>query len=58
MHWVWLDLAIYALALLLVAGLAYLLYKRVRVLLRAVKAASAVVSEHSSGLQVRSPSER
>ncbi|MCU1600151.1 MAG: hypothetical protein JWO22_860 [Frankiales bacterium] len=58
MHWVLLDLAIYALAVLLVAGLGFLLYKHVRVLLRAVKAASSLASAHAAGLRVNTPPKR
>jgi hypothetical protein len=57
-HWVLLDLALYALGVLLVGAIAFLLYKRVRVLMRAVGAATDQVSEYTPQLQVNTPPKR
>jgi hypothetical protein len=54
-HWVLLDLAIYAISVLLVAALTVTLYRRVRVLTRAVGAASRTVGEVTPGLAVHQP---
>ena len=58
MHWVLLDLALYALGVLLVGAIAFLLYKRVRLLMRAVGAASEQVSALAPQLQVNTPPKR
>ncbi|MFN2538316.1 MAG: hypothetical protein ABR549_09215 [Mycobacteriales bacterium] len=55
MLWVLLDVVIGVLSLTLVGLMAFLLYKRVRVLLRAVGAASSQVGERTSELVVRRP---
>lgn len=55
MPWVLLDVAIGVLSVALVGLLAFTLYKRVRVLMRAVADASEKVGELTPGLVVQSP---
>ena len=55
MLWVLVDVAIGLLGLLVLGLVAFTLYKRVRVLLRAVGDASAQVGELSAGLSVTPP---
>lgn len=58
MLWVLLDVAIGLFALALLVLVTYALYRRVRVLLRAVGAASAQVGELTAGLSVTPPTRR
>jgi hypothetical protein len=53
--WVLLDVAIGVLALALLGMVGYLLYKRVRALMRTVGTASAQVGELTPGLTVTPP---
>ena len=55
MPWVLLDVAIGVLSLALVGLLAFLLYKRVRVLLRAIGDASDKLGELTPSLVVQAP---
>lgn len=54
MHWVLLDVAIGLLAVAVFVLVAFLLYRHLRALTRAVGAASTVVADASTGLEVRS----
>ena len=58
MLWVLVDVAIGVLAVLLVALVAFLLYKRVRVLTAAVSAATSQVDALAPALSVRPPQPR
>jgi hypothetical protein len=54
-HWVLLDIGIAVLAVLFVLALALGLYKRIRVLLKAVGTASRTLGEVTAGLSIRQP---
>lgn len=58
MPWVLLDIAIGVLALAVLGLTGFSLYRRVRVLTRAVGAASRTVSEHTAGLALQQPPPR
>jgi hypothetical protein len=53
--WVLLDVVIGVLAVLLVALVAFLVYKRIRVLMSAIGAASRDVGQMTPGLSVQPP---
>jgi hypothetical protein len=53
--WVLLDVVIGVLAVLLVALVAFLVYKRIRVLMSAIGAASREVGQLTPGLTVQPP---